>query len=95
MRLTKIGRVLIPVHDLARSKDFYTRVLGFEILEEDPDHGGLFMTTGEGTHVIDLVPLPGTSRQGHRSVRAGFFCSILFSIPQSVPHSIAQRLPNR
>jgi len=60
MRLTKIGHVLIAVHDLARSKDFYTRVLGFEILEEDPDHGGLFMTIGGGTHVIDLVPLAGT-----------------------------------
>ena len=60
MGLTKIGHVLIAVHDLARSKEFYTRILGFEILEEDPDHGGLFMTIGEGTHVIDLVPLPGT-----------------------------------
>jgi len=60
MRLTQIGHVLIAVHDMARSRDFYTRVLGFEILEEDPDHGGLFMTIGDGTHVIDLVPLPGT-----------------------------------
>ena len=60
MHLTKIGHVLIAVHDLARSKDFYTRVLGLEILEEDPDHGGLFLTIGEGTHVVDLVQLPGT-----------------------------------
>lgn len=59
MRLTKIGHVLIAVHDLERSRDFYTRVLGFEILEQDPDHGGVFMTIGEGTHVIGLVPLPG------------------------------------
>jgi catechol 2,3-dioxygenase-like lactoylglutathione lyase family enzyme len=59
MRLTKIGDGLIAVQDLARSKDFYTRVLGFEILEEGPDHGGVFMTVGEGTHVIDLVSLPG------------------------------------
>jgi catechol-2,3-dioxygenase len=58
MRLTRIGHVLIAVHDLARSRDFYTRVLGFGILEEDADHGGVFMTIGEGTHVIDLVPLP-------------------------------------
>jgi catechol-2,3-dioxygenase len=58
--LTKIGHVLIAVHDLARAKDFYMRVLGFKILEEDEDHGGVFMTIGEGTHVIDLVPLPGT-----------------------------------
>ena len=60
MRLTKIGHVLIAVHDLARSRDFYTRVLGFEILEEDPDHGGVFLTIGAGTHVVDLVPLPGS-----------------------------------
>ena len=60
MRLTKIGHVLIAVHDLVRSREFYTSVLGFEILEEDPDHGGVFLTIGEGTHVIDLVPLPGT-----------------------------------
>lgn len=59
MRLTKIGHVLIAVHNLPRSKDFYTRVLGFEVLEEDPDHGGTFMTIGDGTHVIDLVPFPG------------------------------------
>ena len=60
MHLKRIGHVLIAVHDLARSKDFYTRVLGFEILEEDADHGGVFMTIGDGTHVIDLVPLPGS-----------------------------------
>jgi catechol 2,3-dioxygenase len=59
MRLTRIGHVLIAVHDLARAKDFYTRVLGFEVLEEDEDHGGVFMTIGEGTHVVDLVALPG------------------------------------
>jgi catechol-2,3-dioxygenase len=60
MHLTKIGHVLIAVHDMARCKEFYTRVLGFKTLEEDPDHGGLFLTIGEGTHVIDLVHLPGT-----------------------------------
>jgi catechol 2,3-dioxygenase len=61
MRLTKIGHVLIAVHDLPRAKDFYNRVLGFEILEEDPAHGGVFLTIGEGTHVIDLVPLAGAT----------------------------------
>lgn len=60
MRLSRIGHVLIAVHDLARAKDFYMRVLGFEILEEDPDHGGVFLTIGEGTHVVDLVTLPGS-----------------------------------
>jgi len=61
MRLSKIGHVLIAVHDLARSKDFYARILGFEVLEEDPGHGGLFLTIGGGTHVIDLVPLSGST----------------------------------
>jgi catechol-2,3-dioxygenase len=61
MRLSRIGHVLIAVHDLERAKDFYTRVLGFEVLEEDPDHGGVFLTIGEATHVIDLVPLPETT----------------------------------
>ena len=59
MRLTRIGHVLIGVHDLSRSKDFYTRILGFELVEEDFDHGGVFMTIGKGAHVIDLVPIPG------------------------------------
>jgi catechol-2,3-dioxygenase len=62
MHLTKIGHVLIAVYDLARAKDFYTRVLGFEILEEDEGHGGVFMTIGDGTHVIDLVALPGAAQ---------------------------------
>lgn len=71
MRLTKLGHVLVAVHDLARSKDFYTRVLGFEVLEEYPEHGGVIMTIGEGTHVVDLVPLSGSGRSAnHRGVRA-------------------------
>lgn len=58
MQLRKIGHVLIAVCDLARARDFYTRILGLKILEEDPDHGGLFLTIGEESHAIDLVQLP-------------------------------------
>ena len=61
MHLRKIGHVLIAVSDLARARDFYTRILGFKILENDPDHGGLFLTIGEGSHVIDLAQLPDKS----------------------------------
>jgi catechol 2,3-dioxygenase len=61
MHLRKIGHVLIAVSDLARARDFYTRILGFKILEDDPDHGGLFLTIGEGSHVIDLAQLPDKS----------------------------------
>jgi catechol-2,3-dioxygenase len=58
VKLNKIGHVLIAVSDMERSKDFYINTLGFSILEEDMDHGGVFLTGGAGTHLIDLVPGP-------------------------------------
>ena len=59
MRLTKLGHVLLAVRNLARARDFYVGVLGFRVLEADPDHGGVFLTLGEGSHVVDLVPVGG------------------------------------
>jgi len=59
MRLTKLGHVLLAVRDLARARRFYVDVLGFTVLEEDPDHGGVFLTLGEGSHILDLVPVTG------------------------------------
>jgi catechol-2,3-dioxygenase len=57
IQLQRIGHVLLRVADIAQSKDFYTRVLGFEVVEEDPAHGGVFMTLGEQGHTLDLVPV--------------------------------------
>lgn len=57
--LTGLGHVLFNVRDIERSRDFYTQVLGFEVLEEDPDHGGTFMSLNGGSHVIDLVQTAG------------------------------------
>jgi catechol-2,3-dioxygenase len=31
-------------------------VLGFQVVEEDPEHGGVFMSLGENGHTLDLVP---------------------------------------
>lgn len=59
MRLTKLGHVLLAVRDLARAREFYGNVLGFEVLEADPDHGGVFLTLGKGSHILDLVPVEG------------------------------------
>jgi len=59
MQLKRLGHVFLVVSDAQRAKDFYTRVLGFEIIEEDPAHGGVFMALREGGHVLDLVGIGG------------------------------------
>ena len=56
IQLKRLGHVLLRVGDLERSKAFYSDLLGFEIVEEDPAHGGVFMTLGEHGHTIDLFP---------------------------------------
>lgn len=56
LQLKRLGHVLLRVADLERSKAFYRDLLGFEIVEEDPAHGGVFMTLGEHGHTIDLFP---------------------------------------
>lgn len=62
IRLTKIGHVNLRVADVQRSKAFYRDVLGFRIAEEDPQHGGVFMTLGEDFHTLDLAQHPSPDR---------------------------------
>lgn len=56
IQLKRIGHVLLRVADVEKSKAFYTGLLGFRVVEEDPEHGGVFMTLGEQGHTLDLVP---------------------------------------
>jgi catechol 2,3-dioxygenase-like lactoylglutathione lyase family enzyme len=56
IKLQRLGHVLIAVRDLERSKDFYTRILGFKVLEQDPDHGGVFLSIGGLGNTLDLFP---------------------------------------
>lgn len=59
IRLKKIGHVNLGVADIKRSKTFYCDVLGFRVAEEDPDHGGVFMTLGDELAVTRAgEPLP-------------------------------------
>ena len=58
IQLQRIGHVLLRVADLERSKAFYTDLLGFEVVEQDPEHGGVFMTLGAEGHTLDLMPAP-------------------------------------
>ena len=58
INLSGIGHVLLRVTDEEASKRFYRDVLGFRIAEQDPEHGGVFMTLGEGFHTIDIAQHP-------------------------------------
>jgi catechol 2,3-dioxygenase len=58
INLSGIGHVLLRVADEEASKRFYRDVLGFRIAEQDPEHGGVFMTLGDGFHTIDIAQHP-------------------------------------
>jgi catechol 2,3-dioxygenase len=79
IQLKEIGHVLLRVLDLERSKKFYSEVLGFHVLEEDPTHGGTFMALSGQSHAIDLFQVkdlelaerqtPGARGLGHIAFR--------------------------
>jgi catechol-2,3-dioxygenase len=58
IKLTGIGHVLLRVADQDASKRFYRDALGFGLAEEDPEHGGVFMTLGENFHTLDIGQHP-------------------------------------
>ncbi|HXC29150.1 MAG TPA: VOC family protein [Stellaceae bacterium] len=68
IKLKGIGHVNLRVADEQASKRFYRDVLGFAIAEEDPDHGGVFMTLGENFHTLDIGqhPSPGEAQRPRR-----------------------------
>jgi catechol 2,3-dioxygenase-like lactoylglutathione lyase family enzyme len=57
IELKRLGHVLLRVTDLERSRAFYAKILGFEVMEEDPEHGGLFMALPGDAHTLDLFPV--------------------------------------
>ena len=57
IRLARIGHVALRVADVTRSREFYGKLLGFEVVEEDPEHGGVFMALAGLSHTIDLFPV--------------------------------------
>src|SRR5260221_6279496 len=73
IKLQRLGHVLIAVRDLERSKDFYTRILGFKVLEQDPEHGGLFLSIGGLGNTLDLFqcsnPEAAAPSDSHLGVR--------------------------
>jgi catechol-2,3-dioxygenase len=55
MKLEGLSHVFLCVTNLEESRAFYSNVLGLELLEEDPDHGGVFLALPGGTHIIDIT----------------------------------------
>jgi catechol 2,3-dioxygenase-like lactoylglutathione lyase family enzyme len=58
IKLKGIGHVNLRVSDQEASKRFYRDILGFVVAEEDPEHGGVFMTLGENFHTLDIGQHP-------------------------------------
>jgi catechol-2,3-dioxygenase len=57
IRLDGIGHVLLRVSDVERSRAFYSTILGLKVVEEDPEHGGVFMALEGQAHTVDLFPV--------------------------------------
>jgi catechol 2,3-dioxygenase len=55
--LQRIGHCLLRVRDVEYSKKFYMDILGFQLMEQDPEHGGVFLSLPEDGHTIDLFPV--------------------------------------
>lgn len=68
IKLKGIGHVNLKVADEQVSKRFYSDVLGFVIAEENPEHGGVFMTLGNNFHTLDIGqhPAPETAQRPQR-----------------------------
>ncbi len=59
----------MAVRDLEKSKAFYTEILGFKILEQDPEHGGVFLTLGDTGNTLDLFPSDSPDADGDLTKR--------------------------
>jgi len=57
INLERIGHCAVRVRDVERAKKFYVDVLGFQFMEQDPDHGGVFMSLPGDGHTIDVSPV--------------------------------------
>jgi catechol-2,3-dioxygenase len=57
IKIDAIGHCAIAASDIDAMARFYQNVLGFELLERDPDHGGVFLNLEGTSHTIDLFPM--------------------------------------
>jgi catechol-2,3-dioxygenase len=81
IKLAGIGHVNFRVSDQERSKRFYTEVLGFQVSEEDPVHGGVFLTLGDHFHTVDVSDGRGRMADQPRSPGLSHVAFRVESIP--------------
>jgi catechol-2,3-dioxygenase len=99
IRLKGIGHVNLRVADQEVSKRFYRDLLGFVIAEEDPEHGGVFMTLGENFHTLDLGqhPSPEAAQRparsqiglGHIAFQVGSYAALRDAYAHLVKNGVA------
>ena len=80
MKLERIGHVALWVCDEERSRSFYRDVLGLTISEQDPEHGGTFMTLGENFHTFDVLQAPEAANAQKPVVRQFGLWHIAFEV---------------
>jgi catechol-2,3-dioxygenase len=105
IKLNGIGHVLLRVADQEASKRFYCDALGFAVAEEDPEHGGVFMTLGETFHTLDITQHPapeaaprperGQIGLGHIAFRVGNYAALRDAYAHLLDHGVEiQRATN-
>jgi catechol 2,3-dioxygenase len=53
--IKRLGHFVLRVANIERSKQFYTELLGMHVLEQDPQHGGIFLGLGDWGNTLDLM----------------------------------------
>jgi catechol 2,3-dioxygenase len=83
---TEVGTVILKVTNLSRSLDFYTRMIGLQVINQDKSTASL----GAGNHIIlKLVEIPGASI-APESATGLYHAAILFPDRRSLARKIAQ-----
>jgi len=58
-RVTQLGHVGIYVEDVAKMRDFYTRVMGLTVTDEDAERGLTFFSSRPDAEHHEFVIMPG------------------------------------
>jgi catechol 2,3-dioxygenase-like lactoylglutathione lyase family enzyme len=96
-RIRKIGHVVLRVTDLARSVDFYARVLGFRVSDVYPEDmmpdGMVFMRFGADHHGVALVGGMEGASQGRELHHFAFEVATLDEVFRARRHLRAHGVP--
>jgi len=99
VRIDAIGHCAIAADDIEGMARFYQDVLGFELLEKDSDHGGVFLNLPGASHVIDLFPMgTGGTRPAskgspllHIAFKVSSYAALREAHDASIGHGVAIR----